>query len=186
MRISGIYKIQSRVKPKRIYIGSAKNIRHRWFEHKSALARHVHYNRRLQQHYDKYGLDDMVFSVIVGCDVENLITYEQFYIDSLDPWFNICKVAGRVIGREPWNKGKTLSEEHKRNIGKSMEGERNSMYGVPAPIKGMKGKYPSKWKGKKGRYSEETLRKMRISNQRAWDRRKLKKEEERIWPLVLV
>lgn len=30
----------------------------------------------------------------------------------------------------------------------------------------------------KGRYSEETLEKMRISNQRAWDRRKQKIKEE--------
>jgi hypothetical protein len=58
-----------------------------------------------------------------------------------------------------------------------MEGERNSMYGKPAPIKGMKGKYPNKYKGVKGRYSEETLAKMRKSNKAAWMKRKQKKEE---------
>lgn len=121
-----------------------------------------------------YGLNDLVFSIIAGCSNDTLIAYEQFYIDALNPYFNICKKAGSPLGRAPWNKGKTLSEEHKRNIGKSMEGENNSMYGVPAPIKGMKGKYPNKYKGVKGRYSEETLEKMRKSNKAAWEKRKEK------------
>jgi group I intron endonuclease len=177
MRISGIYKIQSRIKPERVYIGSAGNIHQRFAEHRSELKNHKHDNPKLQRHCDKYGLDDLEFSIITGCSKETLIAYEQFYFDALDPYFNICKKAGSPLGRAPWNKGKTLSNEHKRNIGKSMEGERNSMYGKPAPIKGMKGKYPNKYKGVKGRYSEETLAKMRKSNKAAWMKRKQKKEE---------
>jgi group I intron endonuclease len=177
MKITGIYRIQSKIKPERIYVGSAGNIHQRFAEHKSNLRTHTHTNQKLQRHYDKYGSDDLEFFVIVGCPKDALIVYEQFYIDALDPYFNICKVAGSPLGREPWNKGKTLSEEHKRNIGKSMEGERNSMYGIPAPIKGTKGMCPNKYKGTKGRYSEETLEKMRKSNKLAWEKRRQKKEE---------
>lgn len=177
MKISGIYKIQSKCKPERIYIGSANNIRRRKHEHKSDLFTHTHGNAKLQRHFDKYGWDDLVFSVIIGCDECNLIAYEQFYIDALDPYFNLSKTAGKRAGLPPWNKGKKLTEEHKQHIAERQKGEHNSMYGKPSPRKGGKG-YPNPNKGKKGIYSEETLAKMRISNQRAWDLRRKKAKEE--------
>jgi group I intron endonuclease len=175
--ISGIYKIQSKKKPERIYIGSSKHIHRRWNEHKSRLLAGEHWNAKLQRHFNKYGWSDLEFSVIVGCDRDNLMALEQFYIDALDPWFNLCKVAVCIERAVSGNKGRRLTEEHKRKISASMSGERNSMYGKPSPRKGGKG-YPSPFKGKKGRYSEETLQKMRKSNQRAWDRRKQKKMED--------
>lgn len=55
MKISGIYKIQSKVKPERIYIGSAVNIRHRRNQHFSSLSLNNHHNKKLQYHYNKYG-----------------------------------------------------------------------------------------------------------------------------------
>jgi hypothetical protein len=36
-KISSIYQIQSKIKPERIYIGSAVNIKHRWGIHLSDL-----------------------------------------------------------------------------------------------------------------------------------------------------
>lgn len=176
--------IQSKTKPERIYIGSSVNIHSRWSHHRGNLLRKTHDNGRLQNHVNKYGLDDLQFSVIVGCPEDTIIAHEQFYIDSLIPWFNINPIAGTSRGaihegrrgKPTWNKGKKLTEEHKRKIGKSMTGENNPMYGVPAPIKGMKGKYPSKYKGIKGRYSKETLEKMRKLNKAAWGKRKQRKE----------
>jgi group I intron endonuclease len=176
-KISGIYKIQSRCKPERIYIGSAKNIRRRKNEHKSDLFTHTHSNSKLQRHFDRYGWDDLVFSIIISCDECDLLTHEQFYIDTLNPWFNLSKTADRRSGLPPWNKGRKLTEEHKRHIAERQMGENNSMYGRPSPRKGKKG-FPSPFKGKKGRYSEETLEKMRISNQRAWDRRKAERAQK--------
>jgi group I intron endonuclease len=195
MKIAGIYRIQSKIKPERIYIGSSMNIERRWKIHMYELGNGKHINPKLQNHYNKYGKDDLVFSIIVGCDNDNLIAMEQFYLDAIDPWFNICPTAGNTrgrpvsdetrdklrkanIGRPSWNKGKTFSEEHKRNIGRSMKGEKNPMYGRPAPIKGTRGKYPNKWKGKTGRYSEEVLVMRGLANKKAWEKRKQKKEEE--------
>jgi group I intron endonuclease len=185
MRISGIYKIQSRIKPERVYIGSSVNIRSRWSKHRGDLIRQIHDNGRLQNHANKYGLDDLEFSLIVGCSEDTIIAYEQFYIDALVPWFNINPNAGTsrgVIhesrrGKPSWAKGRKFSEEHKGKISKSMSGENNPMYGRPSPIKGTKGKYPNKWKGKTGRYSEETLIKRGLANKLAWEKRKQKQKE---------
>ena len=58
----------------------------------------IHKNAKLQCHANKYGLDDLCFSIIVCCDQNELITYEQFYIDSIDPWFNICAKASSRLG----------------------------------------------------------------------------------------
>jgi group I intron endonuclease len=186
MKITGIYRIQSKIKPERIYVGSVVNVQKRWNEHRNSLVRHAHCNKKLQNHYNKYGLDDLQFSLIVGCGEDTLMAFEQFYIDALNPWFNICPIAGstRGIPREysgnntTWNKGKTLSEEHKQRISNSMTGDKNPMYGRPAPIKGTRGKYPNKWKGIKGRYSEEALAKRSLGNKKAWEKRKQKQKEE--------
>ena len=94
----GIYKIQSKCKPERFYIGSAVDIKRRWNNHNCDFKNNKHDNSKMQNHVNKYGIDDLEFSVIMECSKETLIAYEQFYIDSLNPWFNICKVAGSTLG----------------------------------------------------------------------------------------
>lgn len=116
MKITGIYQIQSVIKPARIYIGSAFNIHRRWKEHIYRLKKNNHDNLKLQNHYNKYGKEDLIFSIIIGCAKEDLISTEQFYIDSKKCWFNLCMKAGSSIGHKwteekrkryiPWNKGK--------------------------------------------------------------------------------
>jgi len=138
MKISGIYKIQSIIKPERIYIGSSVFIHKRWGEHLRKLKKGVHCSAKLQRHYNKYGKDDLVFSILISCDKADLIITEQFFIDSHNPYFNNCKVAGSSLGVKltdetkqkmseckkghKYNLGNKLSEEHKRNIGKSCTG----------------------------------------------------------------
>jgi len=173
------------VKPERIYVGSSIHIYSRWSKHKGDLRRNKHDNGRLQNHVNKYGVDDLEFSIITGCSEDVIIAYEQFYIDALDPWFNLAPIAGTTKGiihegrrgKSTWQKGKHFTEEHKRKISEAMSGEKNHQYGKPSPRRGKKG-YPSPFKGKKGRYSEETLEKMRKSNKRAHEVRKQKKMEE--------
>jgi len=120
----GIYKIQSKIKPERIYIGSAVNFYKRCNSHKHSLRKGKHGSKKLQNHYNKYGEKDLEFSILLGCDKESLIEIEQFFIDSYNPWFNINPTAGSNLGRKfsedpnrkrkdheyykghiPWNKG---------------------------------------------------------------------------------
>lgn len=120
MKLSGIYKIQSKIKPERIYIGSSANIHKRWGQHLLALRHNRHSNAKLQHHFNKYGKVDLVFSILIGCDEQDLICTEQFYIDVHNPFFNICKVAGCTRGR-------IISDETKRKIGDAKKGNKYSV-----------------------------------------------------------
>ena len=53
----------------------------------------MHHNTKLQNHYNKYGREDLVLSILTVCSKEELIGKEQYYIDLFQPWFNICKTA---------------------------------------------------------------------------------------------
>ena len=171
--LSGIYQIQSKANPERKYIGSSRRTGRRWVEHLFLLRKGEHHSKKLQRHYNKYGEADLSFSILLGCSEESRIEIEQFFFDTYRPYFNSVYVAEKSVGNQG-RKGRPLTEEHKRKISEAQRGEKNSMYKTDPWNKGKKGT-PSPNKGKKGIYSEETLAKMRISNQRAADIRKLKK-----------
>lgn len=128
MIISGIYQIQSKIKPNKIYIGSAVNISERWRIHLFTLKTNIHRNIKLQRHYNKYGKLDLQFSILLGCEKGDLIKHEQFFIDSYKPFFNICQIANSCLGikrsnesnekNRQWHLGRKQSIETitKRNV----------------------------------------------------------------------
>ena len=63
MKNTGIYQIKS-IETGRVYIGSAINIKTRWNRHKRDLFKNVHHSSFLQRHYNKYGIDDLIFSIV--------------------------------------------------------------------------------------------------------------------------
>jgi len=162
MKCSVIYKIQSTIKPERVYVGSAASFKDRKSKHLTELRKNIHGNQKLQNHFNKYGEGDLVFTIIEPCLKYSLIEREQFYIDSLKPFFNICKRAGNSLGRlaseetkakmrnrKPWNKGKKtgpLSDATRLRMSISRTGS------------------VGPWKGKK--LSSETKRKMSESQKR--------------------
>jgi len=117
----GIYQIQSKIKPDRIYIGSSINMTKRWWSHNDDLSKQRHPNRKLQNHFNKYGEDDLAYSIICECDEDVLLEMEQDYIDSMDPYFNIGKTA-----RSPML-GRTHTEEAKIKIGRASVGRRAAL-----------------------------------------------------------
>lgn len=133
--ISGVYKIQSKIKPDRIYVGSAVDINARWRTHKCSLRKDNHYSRKLQRHYNKYGEDDLVFSILTVCEkkelypINGIIRPEQFFIWAYNPYFNTCQFAGSCMGVKVSDdarrkmslshKGKKKTEEHIRKINES-------------------------------------------------------------------
>jgi group I intron endonuclease len=154
--VGGVYRIWSKVHPDRCYVGSTVNFKERFSEHKRLLRKELH-NDVFQFHYNKYGLDDLVFDIIEECKAEDLLVREQFYLDT-DPmncYFNVCKVAGNCLGviqseetkqkRREANLGKKrppFSEEHLANMRAAMknrkhkEGYVSPLKGRPSPLKG--------------------------------------------------
>jgi group I intron endonuclease len=119
---SGIYKIQSKCKPERIYIGSAVNIYNRWSVHRCDLRKGKHSSSAFQRHVNKYGLDDLEFSIIAVCDVNELnpidkvVWIEQCFIWAYKhkgmnrPFFNASPTAGSQKGiKYPKEYGEAIS-----------------------------------------------------------------------------
>jgi len=123
---SGIYLITSSVNGKR-YVGSAASLRSRKNDHFSALKNRTHINRHLQNHVNKYGLDNLIFSIVEFCTKEKLIEREQYYINTLNPEFNICLIAGSSLGVK-------FSKKAKQKISEALKGKftgkNNPMYGI--------------------------------------------------------
>jgi group I intron endonuclease len=94
----GIYIITNKTTKKQ-YVGSSKNVYYRMQRHKCNLRELKHCNAKLQAAYNKYGLEDFTFKVLEFVETdEELLTREQFYIDSLKPAYNILQIAGNVLG----------------------------------------------------------------------------------------
>jgi len=77
---SGIYKIVNKVDGK-YYVGSSKNIRKRWVEHKRRLLNNDHHNDHLQNTFNKHGIDIFDFMLVELVDINNLKRIEQKYLD---------------------------------------------------------------------------------------------------------
>lgn len=91
-----IYKISNSINNK-FYIGSALKFKNRYRQHKHHLLKNTHCNRKLQNFVNKYGFETLNFEII-EFNVLNIIEREQYYIDTLNPFFNICKIAYSCIG----------------------------------------------------------------------------------------
>lgn len=152
----GIYEIVNKIDGKR-YVGSSIDIDRRWRDHRRYLNKGCHNSIYLQRAWDKYGYEQFEFVLIEKCEKIVLTEREQYFLDTLNPEYNLCKVAGKApstkginIGsksietrqklREA-NLGKKLSEETKKKMSRShsgkrrpdhslrMKGEGNPMYG---------------------------------------------------------
>lgn len=193
MKSPGIYQIQSIKKPERIYIGSSSNVYRRWQGHISQLKRGIHHSRKLQHHFNKYGEVDLQFSLLLGCDKDDLIKLEQYFFDSYKPYFNnllqakpVKYIPHREEVKEKMRQsrlGRKLSEETKRKISESHKGMkpsaetliklRESHLGQSRPhTQEQKDKIIASNKGQKR--SDEAKRKMSIAHKgkTAWNKGK--------------
>ena len=117
------------------YVGSAKNLRIRLKGHYLGTRS----NLILQKAIFKYGISQFYFVVLEYCEIEDLIKKEQYYIDQLNPIYNILRTAGSSLGYQHTEEykelfsgekhpffGKTHTELTKSQIRESMLGSTRS------------------------------------------------------------
>ena len=108
-KISGIYKITNTV-TNDFYIGSSKNIKHRWSEHKCKSTWNRYPNKQLYHDMRKYGLDKFVFEILAEAEEGSLKEIEQQFIETLKPAYNNYRANGWDFERH---------KEHKKEYEKS-------------------------------------------------------------------
>lgn len=75
----GIYCIEC-VPTKKKYIGQSRNIKSRWYGHKSDLRANRHGNKYLQYAFNKYKEEDFIFTILEHCTLEELTDKEVYWI----------------------------------------------------------------------------------------------------------
>ena len=96
-KTSGVYAIVNKADGKR-YVGSSWNIESRWKKHISLLNAGKHHSIHLQRAWNKYGAKNFDFVILVACLRTDLLIYEQDYLDSCNPEYNVCVTAGSKAG----------------------------------------------------------------------------------------
>ena len=98
MKMCGIYKITNTITGD-FYIGSSKDVKKRWMQHKCPSSLNKCPNNQLYKDMQKYGLDKFVFEVLEEAEPEGLKEKEQQFIETLKPTYNDRNANGWDIER---------------------------------------------------------------------------------------
>lgn len=147
-----IYKITNIINNK-FYIGSTIRAKHiRKYEHMSSLRLNNHPNNYLQRSFNKYGEENIKFSIIeelkfpTNYSVEYINEYvlsrEFYYVESLNPEYNIKRSIerGKTGYRHSEETRKKISESNKKVIKKPLTQDHKDKIG-----KAHLGKNPHNW-----------------------------------------
>ena len=97
-KISGIYKITNTVTGD-FYIGSSKNVKHRWTFHKCPSSWKRYSNSQMYLDMKHYGTDKFAFEILAEVEVDSLKEMEQQFIETLKPTYNNYNAKGWDIER---------------------------------------------------------------------------------------
>ena len=97
-KIIGVYKITNTVTGD-FYIGSSKNVKHRWIEHKCKCIWNRRQNNLMYLDMQKYGTDKFDFQILEEVEPEKLKETEQKFIEMLKPTYNSIRANGWDIER---------------------------------------------------------------------------------------
>ena len=92
-KISGVYKITNAVTGDS-YIGSSKDVKRRWREHKKPSVWKNNPNNPLYKDMRKYGVDKFDFQILEEVEPEKLKEIEQKFIETLKPSYNSNRANG--------------------------------------------------------------------------------------------
>ena len=125
MKVSGVYKIINTVTGD-FYIGSSKNVKHRWTEHKCSSTWKRHSNNPMYLDMKKYGVDYFVFEILEEVEIEQLKEVEQQFIETLKPTYNSNRANGWDFDKCKEYQKEYQKEYHKSNKYKEYMKEYNN------------------------------------------------------------
>lgn len=112
-KIIGVYKITNTITGD-FYIGSSKNVKHRWMSHKWPSVWKKYPSNPMYQDFQRYGLDYFVFEILEEVESEKLKEAEQQFIEKLKPTYNSNRANGFDIERyKEWFKEYQRSVKYK-------------------------------------------------------------------------
>ena len=95
-KTSGVYKIINKITGE-FYVGSSKNIKQRWYSHRTPAYWQQNPSLRLYQDMSKLGKNNFIIEIIEETD--NLREREQYWIDQLKPSYNDRRANGQDTER---------------------------------------------------------------------------------------
>ena len=128
-KISAIYKITNIITGD-FYIGSSKNVKRRWKEHKCKSSWNKQPNNPMYLDMQRYGLNKFIFEILAEVEPGKLKETEQQFIETLKPTYNNYNANGWNLERYKENKKeyqksekfkKYQKEYYKSNKGKESQ-----------------------------------------------------------------
>ena len=113
MKICGVYKITNAITGD-FYIGSSKNVRNRWANHKCQSTWKKCPNSPMYLDMQRYGVDKFVFEILEEVEEDSLKEKEQEFIEKLHPTYNNNYAKGfDTERRKEYNKEYRKSDKYK-------------------------------------------------------------------------
>ena len=114
MKISGVYKITNTVTGD-FYIGSSKNIKSRWADHKKPSVWKNYPNSPMYHDMQKYSVKKFELQILEEVEPEHLKEKEQQFIETLKPTYNDRNANGlNIEKRKGYQKEYEKSEKRKK------------------------------------------------------------------------
>lgn len=130
--ISAVYQIINTVTGER-YVGSSKDVKRRWGQHKRPSMWNQHPNSSLYLDMQKYGLDKFRFQILAPVEPGHLKEVEQEFIEMLHPTYNDKNAKGLDVERRKetirkWSQSDKGKEHYQSNKCKEIYRKNSKRY----------------------------------------------------------
>ena len=121
-KIIAVYKITNIITGD-FYIGSSKNIKHRWADHKCPSIWNKCPNNPMYLDMQRYGVDKFEFEVLAEVEIDKLKEREQYFIETLKPTYNDRNANGIDVERQKEYEKSDKRKESRKKYNKSDKGK---------------------------------------------------------------